>query len=163
VIQQFQKFESDKMYKMGEIHNNSIAIEATINAPIEKVWQAWTEADKVVKWFGSDPNGSGKAARLDVRPGGSFEVTFNNSDGAEHTCSGVYADVEPFTKLTFSWTWKSEPGVESFVTVLLSPEGNHTRMNFEHANLGSASEHDYLYGWNSTFLKLDRLLRQNEG
>ena len=72
------------------------------------------------------------------------------------------ADVEPFANQLSAWTWKSEPGVESFVTVLLSPEGNATQMNFEHANLGSASEHDYLQGWNSTFLKLDRLLKENE-
>ncbi|HEY4324249.1 MAG TPA: SRPBCC domain-containing protein [Mucilaginibacter sp.] len=116
-----------------------------------------------LKWFGSDPNRSGVTAKFDVWSGGSFEISFNNSDGAEHTCGGVYANVEPFTKLTFSWRWRSEPGVESFVTVSLSPVGHLTRMNFEHANLGSASEHDYLYGWNSTFMKLDRLLGQNEG
>lgn len=146
---------------MGKPNNNAIAIETTINAPIESVWQAWTDADRVLKWFGSDPKGYGVSAKLDVRLGGYFEVTFNNSDGAEHMCSGFYTDVEPLRKLSFSWRWKSEPGIESFVTVLLSPEDSRTRMNFEHANLGNASEHDYLYGWNSTFQKLDRLLKEN--
>ena len=58
--------------------------------------------------------------QLGLRRGGSFEVSFMDSDGTEHTCSGVYADVQPETKLSFSWRWKSEPGVETFVSVLRS-------------------------------------------
>ena len=145
---------------MEKTVNNAVNIETIINAPIADVWNAWTEPVCVLNWFGSDPNGKGLEAKLDVRPGGSFKVTFANSDGAEHTCGGIYAEVEPVSKLTFSWTWKSEPGVESFITVLLTPEGNGTRMNFEHAHLGTASQHDYLNGWKSTFEKLKRLLKQ---
>ena len=114
----------------------------------------------ILQWFGSDPDGRGVKATLDVRPGGHFEVTFQNSDGAEYNCFGVYREVQAPKLLTFTWEWKSEPGVESFVTVLLTSEGNFTRMHFEHANLGTASVHDYLPGWRSTFEKLERLLTQ---
>lgn len=136
----------------------TITIITIINAPIENVWKAWTNPDLIFNWFGSDPNGKVLKAKLDVRPGGSFEITFTDEDQTLHTCSGAYVDVQEYSKLTFTWTWKSEPGVESFVTLSLAAENNLTRMQFEHAQLGNASKHDYLNGWQSTFLKLERML-----
>lgn len=137
--------------------NSSIFIVSTINSSIESVWEAWTRPSLIMKWFGSDPNGKVLKAELDVRPGGYFEITFQDSDLTEHTCSGIYNEVQAFSKLTFSWQWKSEPGVESFIILLLTPEGKSTRMQFEHKNLGSGSKHDYIKGWQSTFSKLERV------
>lgn len=138
--------------------NSSIFFETTFKAPIEKIWDAWTNPTLIMNWFGSDPKGKGLKAALDVRPGGSFEITFQDSNLTEHTCSGIYDEVRPLSKLTFSWQWKSEPGVESFVVLLLSPEGKSTKMQFEHKNLGRDSEHNYAKGWQTTFSKLERLL-----
>ena len=136
----------------------SIFVETTINAAVEKVWQAWTDPTLIMKWFGSDPNGEVLQAILDVRPGGSFEVTFKDADGTEHTCSGIYNEVQAYNKLTFTWQWKSEPGVESFIILLLNSAGKSTRMHFEHMNIGAGSKHNYIKGWESTFSKLNRLI-----
>jgi uncharacterized protein YndB with AHSA1/START domain len=112
-----------------------------------------------MSWFGSDPHGQVIEARMDARPGGLFEITFQNSDKTEFTCFGVYEDVRQPNNLSFSWEWKNEPGVRSQVTVLLSPDGKgNTKMTFTHAGVGDASMHDYQKGWQSTFLKLDRVL-----
>ncbi len=143
---------------METISNDSIHIEKKINAPVKDIWRAWTDPATILKWFGSDPNGWGLKAELDVQPGGHFEITFCNGDGAEHTCSGEYKDVQEFSRLSFSWMWKSEPGVTSFVTVALPPEGNITQMQFTHANVGTASAHNYVKGWESAFLKLEKAL-----
>jgi uncharacterized protein YndB with AHSA1/START domain len=139
-------------------NDSSVFLEQTFESSIEKVWDAWTNPTQVMNWFGSDPDGKVLQAELDVRPGGYFEVTFQDSDLTEHTCSGTYDEVKPLAKLTFSWMWKSEPGVESFIILMLIPAGKSTRMQFEHKNPGSGSKHDYVKGWQSTFLKLERLL-----
>jgi len=138
--------------------DTSIFVEKTITSPIERVWEAWTTPTLIMKWFGSDPNGKVLRAELDVRPQGRFEVTFQDSDLTEHTCSGIYDEVQPLSKLTFSWQWKSEPAVKSFIILLLFSEGKSTKMQFEHKNVGSASKHDYAKGWQDTFLKLERML-----
>jgi len=141
-----------------EITKDTVFIETTIHASVEEVWKAWTEPSVIMKWFGSDPKGEVLNAKLDVRPGGSFEVTFKDSDQTEHTCSGVYNEIEELSKLTFTWRWKSEPGVESFIVLLLTEKGKSTKMQFEHMNLGRGSKHNYVKGWQSTFLKLEQLL-----
>jgi uncharacterized protein YndB with AHSA1/START domain len=147
---------------MEATYRSTISIEKTFTAPIEKLWKAWTDPALVLNWFGSDPNGSVSKAELDVRPGGRFEITFNNADQTEHTCWGNYQELHEFRKLTFSWMWKSEPGIESFVTVLLAPEGLSTRMQFIHANVWNASTHGYLKGWNGAFAKLERMLTASQ-
>jgi uncharacterized protein YndB with AHSA1/START domain len=144
-----------------EIPEDSVFIETTIHASVEKVWGAWTEPAVIMKWFGSDPKGEVLSAKMDVRPGGSFEVTFKDSDQTEHTCYGIYNEIEKPGKLTFTWHWKSEPNAESFIVVLLIEEGRSTKMQFEHLNFGSGSKHNYVKGWQSTFSKLEQLLGGN--
>lgn len=144
-----------------KLNKDSVFIETTIHSPVEKVWEAWTNPGIIKNWFGSDPKGKVLSATLDVRPGGSFEVTFKDPDQTEHTCMGMYNEVKKFSKLTFTWHWKSEPGVESFIILLLIAEGKSTKMQFEHKNFGSGSQHNYIKGWQSTFLKLERLLSDN--
>ena len=138
--------------------DSSIFFEKTFKTSIEKIWDAWTNPTLIMNWFGSDPKGKVLKAELDVRPGGNFEITFRDSDQTEHTCSGMYDEVRALSMLTFSWQWKSEPGVESFIILLLISEGKFTRMQFEHKNVGSTSKHDYAKGWQDTFLKLERML-----
>ncbi len=140
--------------------DDSISLEIKIPSPVQDVWKAWTDPVLILKWIGSDPKGEGLKAQLDVRPGGMFEISFRGSDGVEHTCFGMYTEVKEFRKLIFSWEWKSEPGVESFVTIELTPDSDHTRMDFEHSHVGNHSRHNYQAGWKATFEKLTHLLNQ---
>jgi uncharacterized protein YndB with AHSA1/START domain len=139
-----------------------IHIEIIIHAIQQAVWRAWTDPGLILQWFGSDPNGVGVSAHVDLRPGGSYEISFRGSEGITHTCFGVYREVKVFSRLVFSWQWKSEPGVESRVTVLLTPAGDNTFMQFEHAHVGNKSAHNYKTGWQNTFVKLERLLKSKK-
>lgn len=147
---------------MNASTDTSITIETLFKSPIEKIWQAWTDPDLVLQWFGSDPDGCGINAKLDVQPGGNFEVTFQDADGTQHTCFGKYVEVSKPNKLSFTWAWKSELGFESVVTVLLTAREQTTHQHFEHAGLGNPSIHNYLKGWTTTFEKLGKLLTTGE-
>jgi uncharacterized protein YndB with AHSA1/START domain len=142
---------------------DTISIDTIIHASIEDVWNAWTEPQIVLKWFGSDPKGKGIKAAMDVRPGGSFEISFADSNGTGHTCFGFYKEVEKHNHLSFTWSWKNEPGVESFVTIFFIAANDNTQMQFQHANLGTASKHNYIAGWQTTFEKLDRIMTSDNG
>ena len=139
---------------------DSIILEINMHAPIQEVWRAWTDPALILKWIGSDPEGEGLKAHMDVRPGGMYEISFRGSDRVEHTCFGIYTEVKEFRKLIFSWEWKSEPGVESFVEIELTSDNDHTLMQFEHSHVGSRSMHNYVAGWKATFEKLEQLLNQ---
>ena len=137
--------------------DDAVRIETYFNTTREKVWKAWTEPEFILQWFGSDPNGKGVIAKMNVEQGGSYEITFKDGDGTEHTCMGKYLFVEKPRQLSFTWEWKNEPGVESLVNILLDSLNDSTVMTFEHKDLGTASAHNYLTGWKETFLKLERV------
>jgi uncharacterized protein YndB with AHSA1/START domain len=137
-----------------------VHIEWTFNTSIEKLWQAWTDPSIVKQWFGSDPGGTVINAELNVIPDGQFEIQFKDSDETIHTCFGLYTEVDLNLRLGFTWSWKSEPGHISFVTVGMEKVTGGSRLHFEHAGLNPGSAHNYETGWNNTFLKLDNYLNK---
>ena len=136
----------------------SVKVEEHFAATPESVWKGWTEPGLIMQWFGSDPKGTVVMADLDVRPGGNFEITFRDGDGTEHTCFGVYREVEPFSQLGFTFTWKNEPAVEAFILVRIVENSGYTSLSLEHHNPGSAALHNYEKGWKDTLAKLQRVL-----
>ena len=137
---------------------NAVQIVRDFDMSCASVWRAWTDAKIVSQWFGSDPAGTVVNATLDVRPGGTYNVTFRDRSGLEHTASGQYRAVQYPQELSFTWTWKSEPEHETLVTISLDEHGGGTRMLFEHSQLWAGSSHGYAEGWRSTFDKMARAL-----
>lgn len=148
---------------MASPDNSQLSLERRFDASPADLWRAWTEPEQVRRWFGSDPGGTVSRAQLDVRVGGSFEVTFANSNGTEHTCAGEYLVVEPVSRLAFTWRWRSEPGVETQIWLCFAPVDGGTLQHFEHRGLGAATAHNYAVGWQSTFDKLARALPPSPG
>jgi uncharacterized protein YndB with AHSA1/START domain len=58
----------------------SLTLKRRLDAAPEKVYAAWTDPEKIVKWFGPDA-GPVKHAETDVRTGGHYAVTFETEDG----------------------------------------------------------------------------------
>jgi uncharacterized protein YndB with AHSA1/START domain len=135
----------------------SLTLKRRLNTTPEKVYAAWTDPEKIVKWFGPD---SGKVTRadLDVRVGGRFVVVFFTEDGEEHHVSGVYREVVPDEKLVFTWAWRSTPERESLVTITVKPDGGGTLLTLLHEKFFDEAARDrHRYGWTGSLNKLERL------
>ena len=133
----------------------ALVLERTFDCPPETLWNFWTNPELMKLWFGSDPKGSVSAAESDLRVDGTFSVTFSNSDGTEHTCSGKYLIVKPFSELAFTWYWKGREASVEVVSLEFSPVEHGVRMRFNHQDIDPATSHDYRSGWTSTFEKLN--------
>jgi uncharacterized protein YndB with AHSA1/START domain len=141
--------------------NRSVRISWRFSHPPAKIWQAWTDPAIVKLWFGSDPNGKVLNAKFDVRVGGSFSVTFANSDGTEFTCRGIYKEIEVNLRLVFTWGWENQPEVDELITLEFSPDDDGTLMTFEQSNIDPETTlHNYEEGWRSTFQKLEKALEK---
>jgi uncharacterized protein YndB with AHSA1/START domain len=137
---------------------NSIKIERHFSTTPQKVYEAWTNPEIIKLWFGSDPNGTGLDAVLDVRVGGSFAVTFANANGDKYTAQGIYQEVELHKKLAFTWGWKEQPHIKESVVVQFQAERDGTLMTFEHLDIDANTSHNYEIGWRTTFDKLEKAL-----
>jgi len=73
-----------------------ITVEATVNAPVEKVWKSWNEPDHIVKWNHASDDWHSPWAKADFREGGSFSARMEAKDGSMgFDFGGVYDVIKP--------------------------------------------------------------------
>jgi uncharacterized protein YndB with AHSA1/START domain len=136
----------------------SLTLKRQLKAAPARVFAAWTEPDKIVKWFGPDA-GPVKDASVDPRVGGRYAITFYTEDGEQHHVSGLYREVVPNEKLVFTWAWRTMPGRESLVTVLIKPDGTGSLLTLFHEQFFDEAARDrHRQGWGSCIDKLERYL-----
>ena len=133
----------------------SLTLKRHIKADPETVYDAWTNPEKLLKWFGPG-DGPVTLAETDLRPGGRYAIAFME-DGEEHHVSGVYDEVVPCEKLVFTWTWRSMPDRKSLVTVLIKPDQDGTLVTLMHEQFVDEHVRDlHLEGWTGCLESLDR-------
>lgn len=80
-----------------------ITIEATIFAPVEKVWDLWTDPEHIIHWNNASDDWHTPEAENDLRTGGKFRSRMEARDGSSgFDFSGVYDDVETNRLITYS-------------------------------------------------------------
>jgi uncharacterized protein YndB with AHSA1/START domain len=81
---------------------DTITIETTINAPVQKVWDYWTLPEHITKWCQASADWHAPYAENDVREGGKFKTTMAAKDGsASFDFEGVYTEVRPHEYLAY--------------------------------------------------------------
>lgn len=70
-----------------------ITIETTINAPVEKVWENWTNPKHITQWNNASDDWHTPRAENDLRVGGSFSSRMEAKDGSMGFYFGGIYDV----------------------------------------------------------------------
>lgn len=142
----------------------SLTLTRHLRAPPERVYQAWTQAGSLTRWFG--PGGTVRllSAEVDARPGGAYAIRMVDDTGEIHHVRGVYRTLQPFERIEFTWSWISTPERESLVTVLLKSAGAQTHLTLIHARLfdeETRARHEH--GWVGCLDGLSAFLTQTQG
>ncbi|HXG77804.1 MAG TPA: SRPBCC domain-containing protein [Methyloceanibacter sp.] len=136
----------------------SLTLKRRLKAAPAQVYAAWTDPAKIVKWFGPDA-GPVEHAELDVRVGGRYSLGFRTEDGEQHQVSGVYREVVPNERLSFTWAWRTMPERESLVTILIKPDGAGSLLTLIHEKFFDEPARDrHRDGWSGCLDKLERYL-----
>jgi uncharacterized protein YndB with AHSA1/START domain len=141
----------------GLVTRPSLSFKRRLNAPPAKVYAAWTDPEKIARWFGrADAKPGSFQAEIDARIGGRFRVSFC-TDEEYYEVGGVYREVVPNQRLVFSWAWHSTPERES--TVTLQPDGGGTLLTLHHeAFFDEAARDDHERGWSGALDKLEKFI-----
>lgn len=101
----------------------TITVQATINAPVEKVWELWNGPEHITKWCQASEDWHAPFAENDLRTDGKFKTTMAAKDGSfSFDFGGTYTDVKPNSFLAY----KMDDGRE--VSVTFTKEGNATQV-----------------------------------
>ncbi len=135
-----------------------LVITRLLAAPLALVFQAWTDPERMMRWYA--PEGlETPYAEADLCVGGRFRVLMREADGKEHDVSGEYREIVQNRKLVFTWSWVRSPEDISLVTVELEPEGDGTRLTLTHEQLPDSEERDsHQSGWSTALNKLGKLV-----
>lgn len=113
--------------------NSPITVSASINAPIEKVWEYYISPEHITKWAFADGTWEAPHAENDIRVGGKFVTTMAAKDGsAKFDFTGTY------TKVNAQEILEYEIADGRKVSVRFVPEGDKvkitTTFEMEHEN-----------------------------
>ena len=101
----------------------SITIQASILAPVEKVWQYFTGAEHIVKWNTASEDWHTTKAENDLRVDGKFSSRMEAKDGSfGFDFGGVYTTVNINKEIAYTL------GDGRKVTVIFSTNGNETNI-----------------------------------
>src|SRR5215510_9615675 len=80
--------------------SNDIKITRVYDAPVEAVWDAWTDPEQVAQWWG--PRGFTLTTHSkDLRPGRRCTHTMHGPDGTDYPNKTLYFEVEEHKKLVY--------------------------------------------------------------
>lgn len=135
----------------------SLTMVRRIKAPLARVYEAWTDPDRLALWWGPHHTRL-EEAELDVRVGGVFRTVLRETNGERHEVSGIYTEVVPERRLVFTWAWVSSPERRSRVTVEFRalPDGSEvTVIHDRFPDDDTATRHRR--GWTESFERLAAL------
>ncbi len=100
-----------------------ITVEATVNVPVAKVWQTWTQPEHIMKWNSASDDWHTPRAENDLRTGGKFTSRMEAKDGSfGFDFGGTYDEVREHQLISYTM------GDGRKVSVTFIPDGNTTRV-----------------------------------
>ena len=140
----------------------SLELEHTFCAPREKVFEAWTQPEQLMQWFGS-PQSKNNDAKVDLRVGGAYHIAMDSAQFGPLTISGSFREVDPPRKLVYTWCVDPSPGAlirNTLVSVEFHERGAWTDLTLRHEVLpDELSRQQHNDGWNGCFDSLADFLK----
>lgn len=153
------------MTEKTELLTAVLELTRSFNAPLERVYRAFTEGDRMARW-GCGISYENLAIDVDPRLGGVLHHrVVSKQDRSEWTFFGVYQQVEPNRKLSYSFDWKRdwrEPHSPSLVELTFHDRGERTELEISHSQMPDAALESTERHWNEFIGVLEQLLDAGE-
>lgn len=150
---------------MSELSDRTLTLERTFDAPIELVWEAWTQPEHVAQWWA--PEGMElEVFEHDFREGGKWKYGMEMPDGTEFISEGVYSVIVELEKIFSSANFRPmTEGVE--IQALFEENGDKTNFTFNciHPTVEYCKQQEkmgFYNGWASVFERLNGFLQEKE-
>jgi uncharacterized protein YndB with AHSA1/START domain len=163
---------------MSNEKTSEFVISRTFQAPRDLVWAAWTDRDRLMKWFG--PKGfTMTTANLDFRPGGVFHYCLRSPEGKDMWGKFVYREIVAPERIVLVNSFSDEEGGlsqhpfsptwprEMLSTTKFDEHDGKTTITLRWSPLNPTAEERHTFdtsfdgmriGWTGTFDQLDEYL-----
>jgi uncharacterized protein YndB with AHSA1/START domain len=149
------------------ISKDAVVIERIFDAPVDLVWQMWTDPEHFKNWYG--PEGlSIPVAEMDLRVGGKRLICMESADRSMTMwLVGEYTEIIPNERLVYTDSPADENGnvsmmndegqpLVSIVTVEFEDHDGRTKMLMTHTGLPANGRGGAKMGWGQSFAKMEK-------
>jgi uncharacterized protein YndB with AHSA1/START domain len=143
--------------------NDVVVTEIFIAAPRERVFQAITDPQQAVQWWGRRDHYYFNEFTMDVRVGGKWSTSGASAKMGDLKVHGEFLEVDPPRRLAYSW---SSSWMPAFTKVLweLKSQDNGTLVRLTHSGFaGNADQaQGHSHGWSLVFTWLQAFVEKGE-
>ena len=148
-----------------------LIVERTFGAPRDLVWKAFTEPERIEKWWGPR-EWKTVNKKMEVKPGGVWHYCMTGPDGTESWGKAVYQEISPQDRIVYADAFSDAEGNtnESMPTMVITMEfqdlSGRTKVSSV-TELASAEQIDSLIGMgmvqglSETWDRLEEFLAQS--
>jgi uncharacterized protein YndB with AHSA1/START domain len=106
--------------------DREIVISRLLNAPIELVWEVWTNPEHIKNWWGPD-GFSNTISKMEVAPEGEWNLTMHGPDGTDYRNESIFKEVVLHKKLVY----EHMTGPKFTATICFESRGNQTQLDWQ--------------------------------
>ncbi|GAA0928366.1 SRPBCC family protein [Pseudonocardia zijingensis] len=138
-----------------------IRIERVFDAPIARVWRAFTDPELIAQWWGR--GNTLEIVRMEVERGGHWRFVEHGPDG-DHGFEGRYREVTPMERVVQTFEWDGMPGHVAVETAEFTDLGDGATLLTTTSLFHTAEERDGMLhsgmgvGLRESYAALDKLL-----
>ena len=155
---------------------NPLVITRLFDAPVERVWRALTEPERVKRWWGPE-HFTAPFAQIDLRVDGQYLFAMRDPEGNDYWSTGTYREIVPMKRLVYTDSFADAEGnvippadygmgedfpMATTVIIELEDLGGRTRMTT--TNIGMPRDPMFEYarsGWSTSLDKLAAAVEEN--
>ena len=148
-----------------------LRLERELKAPRQLLWRCWTRPELVKRFFVPKPH-QVLDCKIDLRPGGHFDTTFE-VEGNRMENTGVWLEVVPEERLVFTDAYSAgwKPAPEPFMTAIIEFRdapggGTHYTATARHRSAAARQSHEEMgfhEGWGIVAEQLDACAQGLQG
>jgi len=109
---------------MESTESRQLHIARKFKAPVELMWEVWTNPDHIINWWGPD-GFSNTIHEIDFKEGGEWRMTMHGPDGANYPNRSIFKEIIPLKKIVYEHF-----NPHFITTVLFEPVGDETQINW---------------------------------
>ncbi len=127
----------------------TLLIKRTFKVPREKIFAAWTQADALKRWWGTEGH-TVPRVEMDLKPGGKYRVEMQPAGEGSFYLNGAFVEIRPPERLAFTFRW--ERGEWNYPKTLVRAEfteiGDETEIALTHEGFPDENMRDeHADGW----------------
>ncbi len=154
--------EEKEMEKKEMSEKLCLRLTRVIRAPRGKCFEVWTKPELMARWLAPSPMTVSEAT-ADVRVGGEYRIAMSGTSESgkcvNASVTGVYKEIVPNDRITFTWRWPDDPHPETTVSVEFRDVEHGTELTLTHRGFESEdvlAQHEH--GWQGCLDKMERSL-----